>query len=242
MPPDKTFKKTSPAQTSKRKTKQQTHSNLSRQDHEASAEGRSTMHSDPFPHHSAGNPRDGIAPIHPVTAEKLDEAAHKAAELADSVAHHAIASTESGDGPPPDQASVIGADAVEPVRDAPEIVTAVVTEVRRDKSPASSDEPALRDETVSRPASDDRNGPEATLARYNDKVVEIMQSNIAATTALLSALSQAKSLPEAVAINTDHMRRQLDAMTSQSRELASLAQRLGLDALKPLAGILQRGR
>ena len=234
MSPEKTSKNPSPGPASKRRTKVQKLSKAARLAHEASTEGRSTMHSDPFHPVAAADPQDGTAVIQPVTAEALDDVAHKAAELADGVAHHTIAAADIGNASE-DPIDVAAADAAETVQ---ETGTSVVTEIDKMTPPEASDAP----EPVSRSASAGRTGPEATLARYNDRVLEIMQDNLAASTALLSALSQAKSLPEAVAINTDHMRRQLDAMTSQGRELASLAQRFGLDALKPFAGLLQRGR
>lgn len=234
MPPDDTSK-TSPGP-SPRRNKKQKFSKASRQDHEASAEGRSTVHSDPFHAHATADPQAGTAAIHPVTAETLDEAAHKAAQLADGVAHHTIPAAESAIAKV-DEGSAAVDDATDTIR---ETVTTAITEVEG-AAPLTPDKPPEPgEETAPRDAAAGGLGPDATLARYGDKVMEIMQGNIAASAALLSALSQAKSLPEAVAINSDHMRRHLTAMTAQGRELATLAQKLGLDALKPLAGILRR--
>ena len=53
----------------------------------------------------------------------------------------------------------------------------------------------------------------------------------------------AKSVPEVVALNAGHVRRQMDAMTTQGRELAGLAQKLAFDALQPIkATVAARSR
>ncbi len=239
MPPKQTSKDASSGQASRRRTKLQKQSKASRQGDEASAEGRLPMHSDPFQAHAPGDPQAGTAAIHPVTAEALDGAAHKAAELADGVAHHTVSLGER-DGALDDPASAMSADdAADTER---ESVTGAVAAVQEATPIATETPPEPGEATGPRDSAAAGANSEATLTRYNDKVLEIVQGNIAASTALLSALSQAKSLTEAVAINTDHLQLQLLAMTAQGRELTNLAQRLGLDALKPLAGILQRQR
>ena len=80
------------------------------------------------------------------------------------------------------------------------------------------------------------------MGRYNAKLFEAMRANMAASGSHMAALVQAKSVPEAMALNADHLRRQLDAMTAQGRELATLAQRLTLEALGPLRGLIPPSR
>ena len=70
----------------------------------------------------------------------------------------------------------------------------------------------------------------------------MMRANMAATSAHVSALMRTKSVPEAVALNADHLGRQLGAMTAQARELTALAQTLTLEALQPLEGIIAPDR
>ena len=194
------------------------------------------MHSDPFHAHAAMDPQAGTAAIHRITAEALDEAAHKAAQLADGIAHHTNTADE-GDSPQDDEVPTAVNVAAQNIRKTE--TTSIIEGLG--EAPLTPDEPPEPgEETVLAEALAGGIGPDATLARYGDKVMEIMQGNIAASAALLSALRQAKSLPEAMTINSDHMRRHLTAMTSQGRELANLAQKLGLDAMKPLAGLLRR--
>ncbi len=62
----------------------------------------------------------------------------------------------------------------------------------------------------------------------------MMRTNAASTTALFAALVQARSVPEALAINADHLRRQMAALTDQGTELATLAQSIARDTLRSL--------
>ena len=56
----------------------------------------------------------------------------------------------------------------------------------------------------------------------------------------MTALMGARTLPEALQVNADHMARGVQALAGQSRDLANLAQTIALDALKPFDGV--RGR
>ena len=78
------------------------------------------------------------------------------------------------------------------------------------------------------------------IGRYNAAVFGMIRTNVAATGAFFTALVQAQSVPEAVAINADHLRRQFDTLTTQGRELAHLAQALAFDTLKLPAGTARR--
>lgn len=64
------------------------------------------------------------------------------------------------------------------------------------------------------------------LAQFNAKIVEATRANLDATFALWSSLVGVKSLSEAVELNTQHMRKQIEMLTTQGRELSSLAQKL----------------
>lgn len=78
------------------------------------------------------------------------------------------------------------------------------------------------------------------FSRYNAAVFGMIRTNMAATGEFFTALVQARSVPEAVALNADHLRRQFDTLTTQGRELAHLAQTLALDALKLPGGTARR--
>jgi hypothetical protein len=238
MSREKTSKGRSSDKTSKGKKKLRKLAKASRRTGKTPTAGRSTMHSDPIPFHPAAGLEDGAAVIHPVSAEAMDEAAHKAAELADAVAHHTTASADVEHTLAQDTAAIAesSGNAMAAAQDA---TGTIVDEVSHSTAELARETLAVAVEPESQAGSAGRTDSSA-LALYNGKIIEIVQSNIAATTALLSALIEAKSLPEAVEINNDHMRRQLSAMTTQGRELASLAQTLSLDAMKPFAGFFAR--
>lgn len=77
-------------------------------------------------------------------------------------------------------------------------------------------------------------GPADALVQYNAKLMEAVRANMTATSDLCTALMGAKSLPEVVALNADHVGRQMNIVTTQGRELVSLAQKLAFGALQPL--------
>lgn len=192
-----------------------------------------TAHADHHP-----DPLDGTAAVVPVTDAMMDHAAHGAAVLADGVAHGTVALDEAAHrgAVPPEQAPAAAGDMAEALTD-----TAAA---------ASDDAVRLADAAAAEANRAVERGTEATreavsasadaLGQYNAKVMEIVRSNFASTAALFAALVQAKSVPEAMSLNADHLRRQMEELTSQGRELATLAQRIALDAMQPFKGAADR--
>jgi phasin len=73
---------------------------------------------------------------------------------------------------------------------------------------------------------------------YNLKVFEIARFNTNAAFDYARELLGVKSLSEFVELSTARSRQQFETMTAQSKELATLAQRVSLEAAEPLkAGI-----
>ncbi len=89
-----------------------------------------------------------------------------------------------------------------------------------------------------------QSAPDAAEAfgRYNAILAEIARSNVAAMGDLFTALIDARSVPEAVAVQADHLRRQIEAAMAQGRDLVDLTQALALDALAPPAGPIEGDR
>lgn len=175
------------------------------------------MSSDAFPSDAAADPADGAAVIHPVTPEMMDEAAHRAAQLADDVAHHAVPAPER-----PAEAVEIHNLAAE--RDGDVVADDLRSTTGPDPvaaAPTQGGDPGLP------------RGAEA-LGRYNAALLGMVQANLTATGELFTALIQARTLPEVVAINTDHMRRQFETLAAQGRDLTTLTQTLTFAALNPL--------
>lgn len=155
---------------------------------------------------------DGVAAIDPVTREMMAHAAPEAAALAEGVAH--------GTAGPAEEPSAGAHEAVGPV---------VATMAAKPAVDAAGEATGADPEAFHAAPS----GAPDALAQYNAKVVAIMRANTASATSLFAALVQARSIPEAMELNADHLRRQMEAMASQGRELAALAQRIALDAFRP---------
>lgn len=210
------------------------------------------------------DPMDGAAAIVPVTDAMMDHAAREAAALADGVAQGTVVLERAAADAEAAQPAVQDAaqDATQELtraaaEDAAELTHRAV-EAAGDAAGTLSDAAAEATEGAARVAEAAaqgagravERGTEAAqaslsasadaLTQYNAKVMEVMRSNMAATTELFAALVQAKSVPEALSLNADHIRRQVEAMASQGRELAALAQRIALDAMRPFKGALDR--
>lgn len=232
------------------------------------------MSSDTFHADAPADPEAGTAVIHPVTPEMMDEAAHKAAQLADDVAHHVVPAPEPAheashrhdghapeapvpelpiselpvpEAPVPELPVAAMTEAGEAVmRDAVEVRSAAgsamvaAAETVDDAARAAADRAEAALDRASAAAGAGMSGGTDALGQYNAAVLGMVQANLSATGELFAALVRAKSLPEVVAINTDHLRRQFDTLTAQGRDLATLAQKLTSTAFGPLAGTLRR--
>ena len=75
--------------------------------------------------------------------------------------------------------------------------------------------------------------PSETIGAYGAQVVEMLAANMASTGQFLAALMGATSVTEVVAVNTHHIRRQVELLTAQGRQLTTLARTITLDAMKP---------
>jgi len=71
-------------------------------------------------------------------------------------------------------------------------------------------------------------------ADYTSKVIEIARTNANSTFDLAEKLIGVKSPSEAFALITTHARSQLETLTSQTKELAELGQKVATDAVEPI--------
>lgn len=71
-------------------------------------------------------------------------------------------------------------------------------------------------------------------ADYGLKVVEITRTNSNATFDFATQMLGARTFAEAIEISTAHTRRQIEALTEQTRELMSLAQKVTIQAATPI--------
>ncbi|HLH94195.1 MAG TPA: phasin [Xanthobacteraceae bacterium] len=72
------------------------------------------------------------------------------------------------------------------------------------------------------------------ISEYGSKVIEAARTNTNAAFDFASELLGAKSLSELVELSTAHARRQFEALTSQSKELAALAQKVATETTEPV--------
>jgi hypothetical protein len=72
------------------------------------------------------------------------------------------------------------------------------------------------------------------LQNYNEKLLEIAQSNIDATFKFLRRAAVAKSPSEFIAAATEHANRQYETSSQQAKELTALAQKMALWSTEPV--------
>ena len=71
-------------------------------------------------------------------------------------------------------------------------------------------------------------------ADYGLKLIEIGRANSNAAFDYAGQLMTVKSLSEAVELSTSYARKQFDAMSAQSKELATLAQKVATETVEPI--------
>ena len=72
------------------------------------------------------------------------------------------------------------------------------------------------------------------MAEFNSKAIAAWRNNAESTIRHWQNLAAVKSLSEAISLSAEHTRQQLEAVTTQTRELSSLATRIVRDAADPL--------
>jgi phasin len=76
------------------------------------------------------------------------------------------------------------------------------------------------------------------LGEFNAKALDALKINTDATFDLMKALMGVKTLSEAITLQTEHVRKQFDAMTAQGKELAEIAKKVASETTEPLkAGV-----
>jgi phasin len=83
------------------------------------------------------------------------------------------------------------------------------------------------------------------MVDYGLKLIDAHRANTNAAFDLASELLAVKSMSEAVELSTTHARKQLEAISAQTRELAALAQKVAAEASQPIkesvAGAFKKG-
>ncbi len=72
------------------------------------------------------------------------------------------------------------------------------------------------------------------FGELNQKAMEGLKAQAEANFEHFKALAAAKSIPEAISLQTDHARKQFEALSAQMKELTALAQKVVTEATEPL--------
>jgi phasin len=75
---------------------------------------------------------------------------------------------------------------------------------------------------------------------YGLKVIEAARVNTNAAFDFATELMAVKSLSEMVEVSTAHARKQFEALTAQSKELAAIAQKVATDTAEPIKGSVSK--
>jgi phasin len=74
------------------------------------------------------------------------------------------------------------------------------------------------------------------VTAYNLKLIECARANANAAFDFAGEFIAAKSLSEAIELSSAHARKQFEAITAQSKDLTTLAQKVAVDAAEPIKG------
>lgn len=73
-----------------------------------------------------------------------------------------------------------------------------------------------------------------SLQAFSTKALEAYKANAAASVEYVQALAGVRSVSEAIALQSEHMRKQYETFSAQAKELTALAQQVAVDAAAPL--------
>lgn len=79
------------------------------------------------------------------------------------------------------------------------------------------------------------------VSEFNAKAIDALQSNTLAAFDFVKALAGAKSVSEAITLQTEHARKQYEAVTAQAKELAEIAKKVATDSAEPIKAQLTKG-
>lgn len=72
------------------------------------------------------------------------------------------------------------------------------------------------------------------LHEFNTTAIDALKSNADAVFDLVKALMKAKTLSEAITLQTEHARKQFEALTAQTEELAEIVRKVATETTEPL--------
>jgi phasin len=79
------------------------------------------------------------------------------------------------------------------------------------------------------------------VTSLNHKAIDAFKAHSEATLEHVKAVMAAKSIGEAITLQTAHARKQFEALSTQAKEMAELAQKITTDATAPLKATFSKG-
>lgn len=79
------------------------------------------------------------------------------------------------------------------------------------------------------------------VVEFNTRVVDALRANADANFDFARSLFSCKSASEAISLNSEHARKQFEAMSFQARDLATLVQKVADETFEPIKATLEKG-
>ncbi len=78
------------------------------------------------------------------------------------------------------------------------------------------------------------------IGELNQKALEGLKAQADASLEHFKALAAARSIPEALSLQTDYARRQFEVISTQMKEMTALAQKVAVEAAEPLKATFEK--
>lgn len=124
--------------------------------------------------------------------------------------------------------------AVETVAPAVETVTAAVETAAAPVEKAAEAIVAATEKLASPELAPSFTAATKSLQAFSTKALEAYKANAAASVEYVQALASVRSVSEAIALQSEHLRKQYETFSAQAKELTALAQQVAADAAGPL--------
>jgi phasin len=72
------------------------------------------------------------------------------------------------------------------------------------------------------------------IVEFNTKAIEALRANAEANFDFLKSVISAKSLSEFVTLQSEHVRKQAEAITTQAKEMSALSQKVATESAEPI--------
>jgi phasin len=72
------------------------------------------------------------------------------------------------------------------------------------------------------------------IVELNAKAIDALRANAEANFDFLKSMISAKSLSEFVALQSEHVRKQVETMTAQAKEMSALSQKVATESVEPI--------